>query len=155
MLKAIGDALRHAREERGIGTATLAEMAGLFEWQIRDIESGDSDTSIGEICKACKTLGVRMSVQKKRNRSNRSEEQKKRRRLSGKAKLLILEAVESSGHNGIGPMMLECGLTRVNTAEYNRLRRIGLIRADGKVELTDLGRLELAMMREYRERRND
>lgn len=59
---AIGRALRDARKRSGLTQMELAELAGLSDRTVRDIEKGSVSPSIGAVLSALYVVGLRLEV---------------------------------------------------------------------------------------------
>lgn len=56
----IGDRLRQHREDRGISQERLAELAGVSQPYVSQIESGIREATVPVLRRLCEALGVRM-----------------------------------------------------------------------------------------------
>ena len=61
-LQELGDAIRSARREAGLSQVELAELVGLSDRTLRDIERGSTSPSIGSIMRVADALGLSMGV---------------------------------------------------------------------------------------------
>ncbi|MDQ4489252.1 helix-turn-helix domain-containing protein [Sinomonas sp. ASV486] len=61
-VRATGAAIRTARKEAGITQTTLAELAGLSERTVRDIEGGSPSPSIGSVAAAAAAVGLTLGA---------------------------------------------------------------------------------------------
>ena len=59
---ALGAALRAARKEAGLSQAQLAELAGVSERTLRDIEKGAASSALSAVIAVASTLGLRVTV---------------------------------------------------------------------------------------------
>ncbi|MDO9398421.1 MAG: helix-turn-helix transcriptional regulator [Herbiconiux sp.] len=61
---ALGNTLRAARREAGLSQAQLAELAGVSERTLRDIERGRSSVSLAAVLAVANALGLRVEARR-------------------------------------------------------------------------------------------
>ncbi len=61
-LQGIGKAIRARRKSRKILQEDLAEIAGISERTLRDIENGTANPELSTLMKICGTLGLEIKV---------------------------------------------------------------------------------------------
>ena len=57
---AVGSAIRDARRESGLTQAQLAELVGLSDRTVRDIEKGSGSPSFSSVAATANALGLRL-----------------------------------------------------------------------------------------------
>ncbi|WP_415856942.1 helix-turn-helix domain-containing protein [Sinomonas sp. G460-2] len=60
--KAIGSAIRAARKNLGITQQVLAELCGLSERTVRDIEAGTGTSSLAAVAAAAAAVGLHLAA---------------------------------------------------------------------------------------------
>lgn len=60
----IGDSLKAARRSEGLTQVQLAELAGLSDRTIRDLERGSTSPSLKALVVACDVLGLTIEVRR-------------------------------------------------------------------------------------------
>jgi y4mF family transcriptional regulator len=61
-LKELGGAIRARRKSRKVVQADLAEIAGISDRTLRDIENGTANPELSTLLKICGTLGMEIKI---------------------------------------------------------------------------------------------